>query len=140
MGTGVSRLASHNMSKHPAPPCIARRCGGSLNCAPPLMTAECLTLCSLRPSFPYHQRYGPHRPRATRRPTNTAGSNRSLSKTTENDTGQITSAQRALSDLDSCDAFALLARLVKVTSVLPKCTRVSCFLHWKRGSRNLGIS
>lgn len=138
-GTGVSGLASHNMSKHPAPPYIARRCGGSLNCAPSLMTAECLTLCSLRPSFPYRQRHGPPPP-----PRN--GDQRMPSAATDHCRRQPKTApgglraQRALSDLDSCDAFALLVRLVKVTSVVPKCTRVSCFLHRKRGSRNVGIS
>jgi len=51
-GTGVSGLASHNMSELPAPPFFTRRRGGSLNYAPPLMMAECLTLCSLHPLPP----------------------------------------------------------------------------------------
>lgn len=130
------------MSEFPAPPFFTRRCGGSLNYAPPLMMAECLTLCSLLPSI--HLTPSPslltakRPPPPPRRLPNIVGDGRSASERTESRAGRITSVQRALSDLDSCDAFALLARLVKVTGVLPKCMRVSCFPHRKRGSRNFG--
>lgn len=118
----------------PRSPFIARRSGGSLNLCASADDGRVPHPLLPRPHFPqrHHQRPPP--------PKDPTADDRSSSETAESRADRITSARRALSDLDSCDAFALLARLVKVTGVLPKCTRVSCFLHRKHGPRDFRIS
>lgn len=93
----------------PHSPFIARRSGGSLNLCASADDGRVPHPLLPRPHFPRRHRQRPPPPKD---PT---ADGRSSSETAESRADRITSARRALSDLDSCDAFALLARLVKVT-------------------------